>query len=349
MNSRYGTPFVFLAFALATAALAQSAQAAPAPANPVAPLPANAAPASSHAAFEAGDCKICHDNADPKNPGPVARKGMALCVDCHEEFKDIMARPHVHFPAREDCTSCHNPHNAKNRKLLTEEASYTCTKECHEDVGKLADAAKVKHKAVATGAKCTGCHNPHASSVAKLLVKLPFDLCVNCHNVETMVGVDGKKLQNIKAWLDKNSDWHDPVKAKDCSACHEPHGSNHFRLLKEDYPKEFYAPYDPRTYALCFSCHREQAYATAKTTTLTGFRDGDRNLHFVHLQQGGRGRTCRACHEVHASSQKHHIREGVPYGSSGWVLKLNYKRTATGGSCEKTCHQERTYTNKAKG
>ena len=311
----------------------------------LAPLPAKPAPASSHAPFEAGDCKICHQSADPKQPGPVIKKGPALCLGCHEEFAGVLKRPHTHAPALADCTNCHNPHNANYRKLLRQGPRVMCTN-CHEKIGKIVSSAAVPHKAVSTGAQCTNCHDPHGSTVEKLLVQLPFDLCVSCHKVDTMSDAKGKKLQNIKVWLDNNKNWHGPVAAKDCSACHEPHGGAHFRLLKEDYPPEFYAPYDPRTYALCFSCHQEAAFSTAQTTTLTSFRNGAKNLHFVHLQQPGRGRTCRACHEVHASKQEHHIRDGVPYGSGGWVLKLHYKKTATGGSCEKTCHQERGYDNR---
>jgi hypothetical protein len=63
------------------------------------------------------------------------------------------------------------------------------------------------------------------------------------------------------------------------------------------------------------------------------------------VNKADRGRTCRACHEVHAAKQKHQLRDGVPYGSKGWVLKLNYAKTANGGSCEKTCHESRSYTN----
>jgi hypothetical protein len=33
----------------------------------------------------------------------------------------------------------------------------------------------------------------------------------------------------------------------------------------------------------------------------------------------------------------------VPFGSSGWMLKLNYTKTADGGSCSKTCHDTKTY------
>jgi predicted CXXCH cytochrome family protein len=312
----------------------------------LAPLPARPAPASSHAPYEAGECKICHQNADPKNPGPVVKSGPALCLDCHEEFAGVLKRPHTHAPARGDCTSCHNPHNAAFPKLMLNEIRVQCGI-CHDAIRKIADNAAVPHKALTSGAQCTNCHNPHGSSVAKLLVQLPFDLCVNCHNRDDATDAAGKKLQNIKAWLDRNKVWHGPVSAKDCSSCHEPHGSRHFRLLKEDYPPEFYAKYDARTYALCLSCHQEAAFSTAQTGTLTSFRDGTRNLHFVHLQQIGRGRSCRACHEVHASGQEHHIREGVPYGSSGWVLKLNYRKLEGGGSCEKTCHGEKSYSNRS--
>ena len=311
----------------------------------LAPLSAKPAPVSSHAPYEAGDCKICHQSADPKQPGPVIKQGPALCLVCHEEFASVLKRPHTHAPALADCTSCHNPHNANFRKLLLQEPRTLCTN-CHDKIGKISSNAAVPHKAVSTGAQCTNCHNPHGSTVEKLLRQLPFDLCVSCHKVDTMADARGKKLQNIKAWLDDNKNWHGPVAAKDCSACHEPHGGAHFRLLKEDYPPEFYAPYDPRTYALCFSCHQETAFSTAQTSTLTSFRNGATNLHFVHLQQSGRGRTCRACHEVHASKQGNHIREGVPYGSGGWMLKLHFKKTATGGSCEKTFHSEKFYVNK---
>ena len=83
----------------------------------------------------------------------------------------------------------------------------------------------------------------------------------------------------------------------------------------------------------------------AKTTTLTKFRNGDQNLHFVHVNKDERGRTCRACHEVHASKQPHQIRDAVPYGHTGYLLKVNFTKTDTGGQCAETCHVTRSYTN----
>jgi predicted CXXCH cytochrome family protein len=309
------------------------------------PLPPKVAVVSSHAPFEAGDCSLCHKSADPKAPGPVTKASPGVCLECHEEFNAVLKRPHVHAAAQGDCTSCHNPHNARQPKLLRDTRASLCTT-CHADIGKAMNGA-VKHQPVSAGAQCTTCHDPHGAAIEKLLVRQPFELCMGCHDKDGLVGPNGRKLQNIKAWLDQNKEWHGPVAMRDCSGCHQPHGGDHFRLLKEEYPAEFYAGYSPRLYALCLSCHREEAFSTAQTTTLTDFRDGSRNLHYVHLQQPGKGRTCRACHEVHASKQEHHIRDGVPYGSSGWILKLNYKKTATGGSCDKTCHGEKAYSNGA--
>ena len=152
-------------------------------------------------------------------------------------------------------------------------------------------------------------------------------------------------MTNYKKWLDENQVWHNPVEAKDCSACHRTHAGDNFRLLVAEYPTAFYAPYERENYALCYGCHNDKVVASEETTTLTGFRDGSRNLHFVHVNRE-RGRTCRACHEVHASKQDHHIREGVPYGAKGWVLKMGYTKLPNGGSCAKTCHDTKTYNNK---
>jgi predicted CXXCH cytochrome family protein len=152
-------------------------------------------------------------------------------------------------------------------------------------------------------------------------------------------------MTNYRKLLAENKVWHDPVKAKDCSACHRTHGGDNFRLLVAPYPEKFYAPYDPKNYALCYGCHNERVASEPQTTTLTGFRDGSKNLHYIHVNKE-RGRTCRACHEVHASQQDHHIREQVPFGSKGWMLKIGFTKLPDGGTCTKTCHDTRTYNNK---
>jgi predicted CXXCH cytochrome family protein len=113
-------------------------------------------------------------------------------------------------------------------------------------------------------------------------------------------------------------------------------------MLVEDYPAVFYAPFKPENFALCFKCHIPDLVVNQSGRGLTNFRNGEKNLHFVHVNQA-KGRTCRACHEVHASKRPFHIREAVPFGASGWELEINYQRSEEGGSCSPGCHKTRSY------
>jgi predicted CXXCH cytochrome family protein len=309
------------------------------------PLPKGEQAAWSHGPYEAGDCSICHQSSDPKKPGPVTVAGNELCYSCHEEFKEIMARRYKHQPATESCLNCHNAHNSKQKKLLHVELATGCL-DCHRPIKEVVEKSRVKHGALDLKEKCANCHNPHGANVEKLLIQLPFDMCVGCHSVDDMKDRQGVTLTNFKKWLSENRVWHAPVAAKDCSACHRTHGGDNFRMLVAEYPATFYSPYDLKAYALCYGCHNEKVVSEPHTRTLTNFRDGTRNLHYVHVNKADRGRTCRACHEVHAGKQAHHIRDGVPYGAKGWVLRINYTKTPTGGTCAKTCHETKSYVNR---
>lgn len=313
--------------------------------NDLKPVPPEEQPVASHAPFGDGDCSLCHKNKDAKDPGPITAPVNELCLGCHEDYQEVMARKFSHLAAKESCVNCHNPHNAKRAKLLVEETGALCLS-CHETIKVLVGKAKVKHEALTLEAGCLNCHNPHGASVEHLLTRLPFDLCVNCHGKDGLKDDQGRQLTNFKTLLATNKEHHGPVSSKDCSACHQPHGGDNFRLLTKEYPPQFYSPYDPKLYALCFDCHEETILTEPQTTTLTLFRNGSTNLHYLHVNKAERGRTCRACHEVHASKQKHQIRDAVPYGSKGWLLKLNYTQLPDGGSCAKTCHGEKTYINK---
>ncbi len=309
----------------------------------VAPHGENEIVAWSHAPFEAGECSICHQNSDPENPGPLVMDTNELCIGCHDMFAETINSMAVIHPALEDdCTSCHNPHNSLRPKLLDLDVLELCA-ECHDDITEVALHASVRHDIVTTGDACLTCHDPHASNSESLLQAAPYDLCVNCHDTDGMTDADGVSMENLKTRIDSSYMSHGPVEDKDCSACHEVHGGSNFRMLVEEYPARFYAPYSEEQYALCFTCHEVDVFMSKETTSLTGFRDGVRNLHYVHVNMENRGRTCRACHEVHAAPHDHMLRESVPYGSSGWSLKINYEKEPDGGTCAKTCHATKSY------
>jgi predicted CXXCH cytochrome family protein len=351
MSSLVGSLLAALAVAVPAAASTSAPAAKPDPRkvvivrSSIAPLPASVKAAWQHSPYANGDCSICHARNDRKNPGPVTTQGNELCFGCHEEFSGLMSAKHTHKPAVQACLTCHNPHDSMQRKLLNADIFDQCTS-CHVGIKETVAHATTKHGALTQGKKCLSCHNPHASNVEKLLTALPYDQCVACHSQEGLKDDNGVLLTNFKKLLDANKVQHSPVESKDCSACHEVHGSTNFRLLVADYPAKFYAPYAPENYALCFGCHNDKVAAEPQTTTLTNFRDGTRNLHYVHVNKADRGRTCRACHEVHASPNAHQLRESVPYGPKGWALKVGYEPTATGGTCARTCHDAKTYVNR---
>jgi predicted CXXCH cytochrome family protein len=227
-----------------------------------------------------------------------------------------------------DCSLCHKNADAKNPGPVTTAGNKLCL-DCHDKFPKIL-AAKSSH--AAAKARCVNCHNPHNANQPKLLLDEAGALCLGCHTA-------------LKKFVDDAASPHAPVAAGECTACHNPHGADNQRLLKRALPATFYAPYDDKAYALCFGCHDAKLAAAPTAAKETQFRDGSRNLHYLHVNKTERGRACRACHDPHAAPQDHLLRRSVPYGPNGWPLTIQYTKTPTGGSCTKTCHRERSYNN----
>ena len=80
-----------------------------------------------------------------------------------------------------------------------------------------------------------------------------------------------------------------------------------------------------------------------KATILT-VEDEDVNLHYVHVNRERKGRSCRACHDVHAGDNRKLIRESVPFGRGGYRLAIGHEPTAEGGRCATGCHEAEEYT-----
>ena len=102
-----------------------------------------------------------------------------------------------------------------------------------------------------------------------------------------------------------------------------------------------YTSFDKSKYELCFRCHESTLVTEERTRTLTGFRDGERNLHFVHVDKVPRGRTCGLCHQMHASKLPKQIAVTVRFGD--WDLPIGFNKTENGGSCSPGCHSPKNY------
>ncbi len=292
-----------------------------------------------HGPVAAGACTACHNPHASDLSSLLKRESVKLCTACHETIANrIGTLPHKHPPATEDCTTCHNPHGAGNKMMLNASPPDLCF-ECHDDIAELAEDATVKHDALTIKKSCSNCHDAHGSTSEHLLSKKPLELCLSCHGKS--VKSDGRTLIDIAQKLEDNPRRHGPVGEGDCATCHSPHGGEQFRLLAGAYPSTFYSPFSEDAYALCFTCHDVEAFEDEETDELTDFRNGERNLHFLHVNRETKGRTCRACHDVHASRHPKHITDNVPFGA--WSLPIQFVKNENGGSCAPGCHNQYRY------
>ncbi|MBM4107556.1 MAG: hypothetical protein FJ255_01880 [Phycisphaerae bacterium] len=297
-----------------------------------------------HGPVAVGACIICHEAHTSSQPRLLNQEPRAMCLSCHGEVAERASGPgmHRHVAIDEGCTRCHDPHASKHKYQLRDQAPGLCLS-CHSGmIDHSSEGSRLVHGALTAESGCTACHEPHASTLPSLQRSTQPGMCLGCHD-RTIKASDGTTLTNMAALLDENPYHHGPIREGVCTACHESHRSDHFRLLVQEYPPQFYAKFEIDNFKLCFQCHQAALVQSPSGAGLTEFRDGDRNLHHLHVNQE-KGRTCRACHEVHASKRPAHVREAVPFGNAGWMLEINFQATAAGGSCAPGCHQPASYT-----
>jgi predicted CXXCH cytochrome family protein len=300
-----------------------------------------------HALYASGDCHACHDPHASDTPA-LLRGGTLVdhCRMCHGPRVEAMERgAHSHLDVEGSCLACHGPHAAAFPGLLTAEPRESCGA-CHPRVGEAVAGAAVSHDAVITGRQCLSCHEPHVAETAAMLRAEEAPVCMLCHD-KAVTASDGRTVPSMGAALEAPL-VHGPVRAGQCAACHSVHGANHARLLAQINPGILSGDFDIRNYALCFSCHdREMVFS--ESGSATEFRDGDTNLHRVHVRGAGRARGCGDCHAVHGAGRPRLIAESVPFEGSGWMMPLGFVLTADGGSCAPGCHEPLGYTRSAKG
>lgn len=154
-------------------------------------------------------------------------------VDCSMCHGDLAKDKVVHAAVQMGCPTCHAgidasdvPHKKTNAitKGLSSEQPDLCYG-CHD---KSKFSKKTVHAAIGMG--CTGCHNPHSSKNAKLLVAESPAICFNCHDKNNF---EGKGV-------------HPPVMGGMCLSCHNPHSTDTEKLLTSASP------------ALCYTCHEKK-------------------------------------------------------------------------------------------
>jgi len=294
-----------------------------------------------HGPVAVGACTVCHDSHSSSYPKLLTESPTRLCGECHEGKVPTGTRLwQQHKPMEQGCTSCHNPHASDSPFQLASTTTNVCLS-CHEGMRETLGSAHTVHGPLTEANGCVQCHDPHFSPFEHLQKAEQPELCMTCHD-KPVTTASGRVLADMRALLLENPDHHGPIRQGACTMCHQPHASAASMLLTQAYPPEFYAPFAIENYQLCFTCHEADLVRDESGTRLTGFRDEDLNLHWLHVNQE-KGRTCRACHEVHASKNPFHIRDAVPFGPKEWMLEINFQILPEGGTCAPACHVERAY------
>lgn len=295
-----------------------------------------------HGPVAVGACIVCHEPHSSWHASLLVKQPSEVCNACHGAVRTALGtKRYMHPPVAEGlCLRCHDPHASDVAGQLRGPAASLCV-DCHEPIKTALETMAVVHGAATEVDGCVNCHVGHASDRPKLQRDAQPEACLTCHN-QQLTDKSGRPIENIDSLLRDNPNHHGPIREGHCTACHDPHASPRFRLLMTEYPEDFYAEFDLERYQLCFTCHRPEMVTSKSGRGVTNFRDGDENLHHLHVNRK-KGRTCRACHEVHASKNPFHIRDAVPFGADNWMLEIKFRRLDNGGSCAPACHAEKAY------
>lgn len=277
-----------------------------------------------HGPVASGDCTACHTPHESNDEPLLAKSGDQVCFQCHGDVETMLKKKVVHPAVEMGCTSCHQPHGTDHPKLLEAEGAALCY-QCHDQIQE-AVAGPVEHPPVKSEKGCATCHSPHATDNPKLLVADGQQLCRSCHQ-----DVIRKEMTVL----------HPPIESDGCGACHTPHGGKFPKLLENEFPAGQYVAYTDQEFALCFDCHDRDAVKYPDTEFATQFRDGKRNLHYLHVNNAQKGRSCVLCHDVHGAANDRLIADSVKFGS--WTLPLKFVKTPTGGGCSPGCHRPYSY------
>jgi predicted CXXCH cytochrome family protein len=208
----------------------------------------------------------------------------------------------------------------------------------------------VVHRPVIKG-ECTGCHDPHSSDQAALLIDRPAATCFTCHAEMP------RQFKNAHAPFAKGQclachvphqsrhanllvkeadtlclDCHSrasveqkhagfPAKVDNCGSCHNPHGSDRRALVRN----VLHAPFaegctdchagkgEPVTIDTCLECHPDVTEQMASS-----------HNHLVRYEENG----CIACHTPHAGDDER-LLKGKERHVCGACHEATFKRHET--------------------
>ncbi|HSA96301.1 MAG TPA: DmsE family decaheme c-type cytochrome [Acidobacteriota bacterium] len=190
-------------------------------------------------------------------------KQSEMCLQCHDRGTKSDWAGSLHEARGLACQDCHSVHSPAAKPQLKAEETDLCFT-CHKQ--KQSQFYRASHHPIREGQmECSSCHNPHAVQDGKFLDQAAVtEKCYECH----------AEKRGPFIWE------HIPVR-EDCMNCHEPHGSNHLKMLKVKEP------------FLCQRCHSDTRHPGTLYDQAQLNVDSNRLI----------GRSCTNCHQtVHGSN-----------------------------------------------
>jgi len=206
-------------------------------------------------------CLDCHSPHSSPYKFMVEEDVPGLCFNCHEEVQvqvDKKSEVHGPFQEGEKCYLCHNAHVSKYSHLLQNQEQQLCFT-CHnkkikkgervvKNIEKRVDKTKYIHGPIEDEG-CSACHLAHTPDNFFLLTaKFPtgaygegsvesFAHCFDCHESELMTE---KETTEATEFRDGSNNLHyvhvHREKARNCTTCHDIHGSNYEHLIAAKVP-----------------------------------------------------------------------------------------------------------------
>lgn len=293
-----------------------------------------------HPPFREGHCLACHEDHATSQTRLLKTTGNAMCLACHTGMNFTTGTQTLAHPAGGQlCITCHNPHQSGERNLMRSRDGLLICAQCHADFLKQAAKLPYRHHYLDPQTECGSCHYAHRRPEQHYLRENVSETCLTCHDLALRSG--NRVLENVAEQIHRAPVVHGALAKGSCATCHTPHGSQQPSLLKAGYPAGNYETYRPEQYTLCWQCHPKGLAESSRGEGVTGFRNGEVNLHWLHVSRLKQGRACHLCHTAHASQTPHLLRETVQFNQ--WQAPLNYKVLPEGGSCLTPCHRLREY------
>jgi len=207
-----------------------------------------------------------------RNWGTPLDEQNAVCLSCHQGGERLHWTGSAHDTQKLGCSDCHNTMGRCSARGLLKKPSIseTCLT-CHAQ--QRVEFSKRSHMPVLEGKmSCEDCHSAHGSPTAPLLkADSVNEVCYACH----------AETRGPMLWE------HAPVR-ENCSNCHQPHGSNHDKLLVSARP------------FLCQQCHNSAGHNStfyrADQTAAAALLGGSQNPRVI-------SRSCQNCHsQIHGSN-----------------------------------------------